>query len=292
LGSVEIRFLAVIAIIGLIAFVIRELMTSDPVVRLRVLKLSTYATGVFLMTVLGFVLFGSLVLVPILLQTLMGYSALQAGIAMAPRGLGSFIANPVVGLMVGRTGPRKLLVLGMVGAAITLFWLGTLNLDAGYWNYFWPQFIQGITLALLFVPLTTVTMDPIPKEEMGNAASIFNLMRNLGGSFGIAAGTTMLERHTQTNLDLLGSHVSLASPMTQSILTRLRSAFMMRGFDATAASSQANAALFGMVQRQAAMLSFIYIFRFMGAIFLLMTPLVLIMKSPRRSQAGPPAAGS
>ncbi|MBZ5496701.1 MAG: DHA2 family efflux MFS transporter permease subunit [Acidobacteriia bacterium] len=283
-GSAAIRYLTLIAAVGLIAFVIRELTTSDPVVRLRVLKVATYSAGVFLMTMLGFVLYGSLILVPILLQTLMGYPALEAGIAMAPRGMGSFIANPIVGVMVGRVGPRKLLALGLAAGAATLFWLGSVNLSAGYWSFFWPQFIQGVSLALLFVPLTTVTMSPIPKEEMGNATSIFNLMRNLGGSFGIATGTTILDRRIQKNTDLLGRHVNAGGPLTESFRARLRSAFIMRGIDPAAAKIRANAALFGMVQRQAAMLSFIYVFRFLGLVFLLMLPLVLIMKSPKQRE--------
>src|SRR6202000_239777 len=121
------------------------------------------APGLFLMPVLGFVLYGSLLLVPIFLQTLLGYPALEAGIAMAPRGLGSFLMMPLVGAVMGRFDPRKLLAVGLVGGAWSLYALSQLSLDAGYWDIFWPQFIQGAALALLFVPLTTATMDPIPK---------------------------------------------------------------------------------------------------------------------------------
>ena len=94
---------------------------------------------------------------------------------------------PLVGTVLSRLDPRKVLAVGLTGAAWSLYALARLNLKAGYWDIFWPQFIQGAALAMLFVPLTTATMDPIPKEEMGNATSMFNLMRNLGGSFGIAA---------------------------------------------------------------------------------------------------------
>jgi MFS transporter, DHA2 family, multidrug resistance protein len=288
--SVEIRILLAIAIVGLIAFVIRELTTEHPVVNLRVLKIATYSAGVFLMTMLGFVLFGSLILIPILLQTLMGYPALQAGLAMAPRGIGSFLANPIIGLLVGRIGPRKLLGVGMVAAAVTLFWLGALNLNAAYADFFWPQFIQGISLALLFVPLTTVTMNPIPKEEMGNATSIFNLMRNIGGSLGIAASATMLDRGMQRNINILGRNVNGDGLLTQSILSRMSSAFVMRGFDPVTAKNRAEVALFGMVQRQAAMLSFIHVFRFMAIVFFCMLPLILIMKSPKRHKGVGPIA--
>ena len=282
--------LAVIAVAGLIAFVIRELMTSDPVVHLRVFKMRTYSTGVFLMTTLGFVLYGSLVLLPILLQTLLGYPALQAGIAMAPRGIGSFIAMPVIGIILAKYGARKLLALGLAGGGLTLFWLGQLNLDAGYWDVCWPQFYQGIALGFLFVPLTTITMDPIPKEEMGNATSMFNLMRNLGGSMGIAATTTMLSRLQQKHINLLGADVNPFNPQAQALLNQLRYGFLARGSDAVTASRRAYGAAFGLVVRQASMISFVQIFRLLGLLFLLIMPLILIMKPPR-TRRGEVSAG-
>ena len=204
--------LAVVSAVALAFFLAHELRVEHPVVDLRVLRLRTYSVGVFLMTMVGFVLFGSLVLLPIFLQTLLGYPALQAGIALAPRGIGSFLAMPLVGIILGRVDARRLLALGLVGGSVTLFWLGTLNLDVGYWDVFWPQFVQGISLALLFVPLTTITMDPIPREGMGNATSIFNLMRNIGGSLGIAVATTVLSRQQQVHTNLLGSHVDPYNP--------------------------------------------------------------------------------
>src|SRR4029077_2458401 len=142
----------------LVVFIIRELTTADPVLHLRVFRERTYATGVFLMTTLGFVMYGSLVLLPLFLQTVLGYPAIEAGIAMAPRGLGSFIAMPIVGFLTTKVDPRKLLSIGLIGGAITLFQLGSLNLQVGYWDIFWPQFFQGLSMGLIFVPLTTITM--------------------------------------------------------------------------------------------------------------------------------------
>jgi DHA2 family multidrug resistance protein len=280
-GSDEIRILALLAGIGLLAFVIREVKTRQPVVDLSVLKVPTYSTGVFLMTVLGFVLYGSLVLLPILLQTLFGYPALEAGITMSPRGIGSLIAMPVVGFILTRFGGRKLLALGLVSGGLTLFWLGDINLQAGFWDLCWPQFFQGISLALLFVPLTTVTMDPISNEGMGNATSIFNLMRNIGGSLGIAASTTMLARRQQSNFDLLGSNITPTSIALRSAYSRIRSAFLARGKSEIEASRLANAAILSLVMNQSSMRSFVEVFRFLGLIFLLVVPLLLIMKSPQ-----------
>ena len=256
--------LALVSAVALAAFLANELRVDHPVVDLRVFRLRTYSAGVFLMTMVGFVLFGSLVLLPIFLQTLLGYPALQAGIALAPRGMGSFLAMPAVGLLIGRIDARRLLALGLVGGAGTLFWLGSLNLSTGYWDVFWPQFLQGVSLALLFVPLTTITMDPIPRESMGNATSIFNLMRNIGGSFGIAVATTVLSRQQQVHANVLGAHVDVYNPQARALFEQLRAGFVARGADMVTAGERAQAALFGIVQRQAAMLSFMDVFRLMG----------------------------
>ncbi len=286
-GSHFITLLTVVAAVFLTAFIIYELRIRHPVVNLKVLKVRTYGTGVFLMTVLGFVLYGSLVLLPVFLQTLLNYPALQAGIAMAPRGLGSFLAMPIVGAILARLDPRKLLAVGIVGTAFTLFQLSHLNLNAGYWDVFWPQFYQGLAMALLFVPLTTVTMDPIPREEMGNATSIFNLMRNLGGSLGIAGATTLLARHEQLHINRLGSNITIYTPQAQAALNQMRHLFMSQGNDAATATNRAYAALFGSVQQQASMLSFLDVFHLLGVIFLFVLPALILMKRPRH--AGPVA---
>jgi DHA2 family multidrug resistance protein len=163
--------------------------------------------------------------------------------------------------------------------------LSKLNLQAGYWDIFWPQLAQGAGMALLFVPLTTVSMDAIPRERMGNATSLFNLMRNIGGSIGIAMTGTMLVRNQQATTSVIGSHISAYDPQTQATFTRMRAAFVAAGADVTTATSRAYAALFGMVQRQAAMVSFVGIFQFLGLLFLVLIPLVLVMRRPKRGPA-------
>jgi len=280
--------LGIICVIGLSAFIARELLARDPVVHLRVFRNRTYATGVFLMTMLGFVLYGSLVLLPIFLQTLLGYPAMEAGLALFPRGLGSFLGMPLVGVLLSKFDSRKLLAIGMVGASFTLFQLSWLNLNAGYWNIFWPQFIQGAALSLLFVPLTTSTMDPIPVQEMGNATSLFNLLRNLGGSIGIAMSNTYLFRRQQMHTARLGSHVNPYNPLAMNMVQGLRSELERRGEDAVTALHQAWGAVFGMVQQQAAMQSFVDTFRLLGLIFLLLVPMLLLMKRPGH-KGGPSA---
>ena len=275
----------VLSVASLAAFIIRSLKIENPIVNLRVFKERTYATGVFLMTVLGFVLYGSLVLLPVWLQSLLGYPALAAGIAMSPRGLGSMLGMPFVGMLIGRFDARKFLAAGLFIAACTLFRFSQLSADVGYWDLFWPQFIQGISLSLLFVPLTTITMNRIAKEHMGNATSIFNLLRNIGGSVGIAGVVTMFARRQQTFINTLGSHVTAYSPQTQAMSHGLQSSFQAGGSDPVTASHQAYAGLFGMVQRQAVMLSFLDVFQLLAIIFLAIIPLIFLMKRP--GKAGP-----
>ena len=273
--------LAIISVICLVALVIHELTTDDPVVDLRVFKLRSYAVGVFLMTTLGFVLYGSMVLLPIMLQTVLAYPPLQAGIAMAPRGVGSFFMMPLTGLMTGRFDARKLLTAGLLIGGLTLIWLSWLNLQAGYWDIFWPQLIQGVGMSLVFVPLTTVSMDPVPRERMGNATSLFNLMRNIGGSVGIATTGTMLARQQQSTTALLGRNVTVYDTTSQSMLAQMKMSFVAAGADAVTATQRAYAALFGLVQRQATMVSFVQIFQLLGIMFIALVPLVLLMQRPK-----------
>ena len=231
------------AAVALLIFIAHEIRARDPVVHLRVFKNRTYSAGVLLMTTMGFVLYGSMLLLPVFLQTLLGYPAVDAGVAMAPRGLGSFLMMPVVGTVLGRFDPRKVHSAGLVGSAWTLWALSRLNLQAGYWDIFWPQFIQGACLAMLFVPLTTATMDPIPKEEMGNATSMFNLMRNVGGSVGIASATTFLFRREQLHINQLGANVNPFNPSSQMYLDGLESRMLAHGADQQTALHQAQVAV-------------------------------------------------
>ncbi len=273
--------MSVLAIVGLVGFVWRELTTEHPVVDLRVFRVPTYSLGVAITAVLGFVLYGSLVLLPVMLQTVMGYPPVQAGMAMAPRGIGSFIAMPLVGLATQKFDGRKLVAFGLVLGAFTLFWLSWLNLSAGYWDLFWPQLFQGFALGLLFVPLTTITMAPIAKEEMGNAASLFNLMRNQAGGMGIAFVTTMLARRRAYHASVLGAHITAYGGTSPSYIEGLRGAFMARGADAVTATQRAYAAISGLVAREAATLSFIDLFWLLAIFFLAMVPLLFFMKRPR-----------
>jgi DHA2 family multidrug resistance protein len=273
--------LAVISISALVLFIFWELFVPHPVVQLRIFKERSYATGVLLMTVVGFVLYGSMVLLPIFLQSLLGYPAVRAGIAMFPRGLGSFVMMPLTGILVSRFDPRKLLGIGVMGAAFSMWQLSTINLNAGYWEIFWPQFLQGISLSLLFVPLTTVTMGGIARESMGYATSMFNLLRNLGGGIGIAFATTYLTRQQQVHQSVLAAHVDPLNPAAQNTIGSIAASMQAGGADATLAMRRAYGAIQGMVDRQAMMLSFLDSFRFMAVVFVLVLPLLLLLRRAR-----------
>jgi len=279
-GTHWITVLMVVAMVTGAAFIIYELRVGHPVVNLRVFKDRSYTTGVFLMSLLGVGLYGTTVLIPLVLQTLLGYPAMRAGIAMSPRGIGSFIAMPVVGIILTKFDPRKLLTAGIVVCGLTLYQLSRLDLNAGFWDFFWPQFFMGLSLGLVFVPLTTISMGGIPKETMGNATSLFNLVRNLGGSIGISAVSTMQTRFQQRNILQLGEHVNPFSDAARRMMAAMQGMFSAQGGDPVAAMRQARAALFGMVERQASMLAYNSIFMILAGLFVIMLPFIFLMRRP------------
>ncbi|HEX6803919.1 MAG TPA: DHA2 family efflux MFS transporter permease subunit [Terriglobales bacterium] len=280
-SSTYIRIFAVACVAGLLLFIIRELNAAHPVVDLRALRDRSFSTGVFLISMLGFSLYASLVLLPIYLQTLLGYPAYQAGLALSPRGLGSLLTTPLVGYLTSRVDPRKLLVFGLLLGSFTMFQLSGLNLNAGYNDILWPQILQGVALSFLFIPLMAASMAGISKEKMGNATSIFNLMRNIGGSFGIAIMTTFLVRRTQMHQSHLAEKVTPGSLEAQRIVQQMQAWFYASGADSQAAHRKALGALYGMVQRHASMLSFVESFWIMGVIFLAIIPFLWLLRNPR-----------
>ena len=273
--------LACITVVMLLTFVVREFFVKNPIVDLRIFRDRSFAAGVVMITAVGFVLYGSMVILPIILQTLFGYPALEAGIVMAPRGVGSLLFTLVVGLLISRVDVRWLSGYGITLCAITMFWFGFLNINLGYWDLFWPQIFQGISFSLLMIPLTTLAMRYISKEEMGNATSIFNLMRNIGGSVGIATATTMMERNRQMYINILGANVTPYDHTSQQTLSGLQSMLTAAGADPVTAGERAHAMLFGVVQRHATMLSFIDLMRLFGILFIILLPLLWLTGSSK-----------
>ncbi len=285
-GSHFIILLAIVAVGGLVAFVIRELWARDPIVHLRVFRNRTYATGVLLMTLLGFILYGSLVILPLFLQTLLNYTSLAAGIWTSPRGLGSLIFMPITGILLSRRwDARRLLAVGFITAGGALYAFSLFNLNSGTWNIFWPQLIQGAGMAFVFVPLTTVTMDPVPNHEMGNATSLFNLMRNLGGSMGISFATTLVARRAQFHQQRLDASLNVYSPRVRQALQRTQLLAQHAGASPSVAHGQALAMLYGGLRQQASLLSYLDGFYLFAIIFFCMVPLIWLMHRPKAGRA-------
>ena len=282
LGSREIRIEAFCCIVGLLFFVIRELTVDNPIVDLRALKDRSFAVGVLLMSLVGFCLYASMVLLPQYLETLLNYPSMQAGLALSPRGLGSFALTFIVGAIAARVDVRRLLVTGFLVGATTMFMLARLNLNAGYWDIFWPQVMQGGAMACMFIPLSAAAMSHVPREKMGNATSIFNLMRNIGGSVGIAIMTTLLARRQQFHQSRLDrAHPPRPAPglgHAASVHPVLRSPRLRPGHRL----APAYGAMLGQLQQHAAMLSFVEAFKIMGLVFLVMIPLVALLKDPKK----------
>jgi MFS transporter, DHA2 family, multidrug resistance protein len=273
--------LAVLTVIGITGLIIRELKTDHPVVDLTVFKYRSFAVGTFLMTVVGFVLYGSTVLLPLFMQVLLGYTATHAGVTNLPRGLASFLAMPFIGYLTSKVDVRKLLGAGILASATAMFLLSRLNLNVGFHDFLWPLALQGAALGLIFVPLTTVTNDPVPRERLGNATSLFNLMRNIGASIGISTVATMQVRNTQKHIHDLGAQVTASNLEWQRTIAGLQQFYMGKGADSVTALKRAYGASFGMVQQQASMLSYADVFRFLGILFLVMFPLIFLMKRPQ-----------
>jgi DHA2 family multidrug resistance protein len=288
-GSHFIVTLMVLAVIGLGGLIVRELKAEHPVIDLSVFRYRSYAVGTLLMTAVGFVLYGSTVLYPLMMQELLGYTATHAGVTNFPRGTASFLFMPFVGFLTGKVDARKLLAAGLLLTAAAMFEVSFFSLDVGFWDFAFPLVLQGVGLGLIFVPLTTVSNDEIPRERIGNATSIFNLMRNIGASVGISSVETLQFRNMQTHINYLGQHVNEASPQTQQTLAGLRQSFMLKGADAVTATHQAHGAMWGQLQQQASMLAYNDVFRFLGGLFLVMLPLLFLMKKPRGGK-GPPMA--
>jgi DHA2 family multidrug resistance protein len=277
--------LAVLAVVGLGGLIVRELKAEHPIIDLSVFRYRSYAIGTFIMTVVGFVLYGSTVLLPLLMQELLGYTATHAGITNLPRGMASFLCMPLIGYLTGKVDSRKLLAAGFLATAFAMYRISLFSLGVASWNFWLPLTIQGAGLGLIFVPLTTVTNDPVPKERMGNATSIFNLMRNVGASIGISMVETVQVRKAQMHINILGEHVNPANPRARQTIDGLRALFISHGKDPATATRQAYGAVWGMVQQQAAMLAYNDVFRFLGLMFLVMLPLIFLMRKPKKGGA-------
>ncbi len=290
-GSHFIITLAIVAGILLPAFVIWELCVPEPIVHFRLLADRTFAAGIGLVTITGFILYGSLVLLPLFMQTLLGWTSLIAGIWTSPRGIGNALCLPLVGYLLGRGWDGRWMVsTGLVVTSIAFFGYSTMTLSSGTWDILGYQVNQGVGMAFIFVPMTTLTMAPISKAETGFATSLYSVMRNIGSSVGISFVTTWVARRSQFHQGALTSHLLPGSLLVQQYLGQARQIFQQGGSDALTATRRAQAQMYAVVQQQASLLSFMEVFWLMGLLFLLAIPLVWLMR--RAADKGDGAANS
>src|SRR5438270_937232 len=214
-SSTPIVWCAVLSTGAFIAFIVRELTTAFPIVDLRVLKNRNFAVGATMILLLGALLYGTTAILPLFMQNLLHYTALDAGIAMSPRGIGAFLTTIAVGRIVGKISNRILIGVGFLLLAYSCFLLGNINLEVGRGSIVMPIIVSGVAISMIFVPLTTSTMGTLAQDQIGNASGIFNLMRNVGGSVGIAMITTLVARSAQVNQILLSTHTSQFNPVFQ-----------------------------------------------------------------------------
>jgi DHA2 family multidrug resistance protein len=280
---------AVISVVSMIAFIIRELCVEHPLVDLRIFKNRNFAIGLMLMTLLGGVLYGTTAALPIFLQTMMGYPALQSGYALSPRGIGAFITTFIVGRLVGRIRSRYLLLTGFCLLATSSFWLSHINMEIGIGNIIWPSVLNGIAISFIFVPLTTTTMGYLQQTQIGNATGLYNLMRNLGGSFGIAFVTTIIARRSQMHQALMVGHVTPFDAALRDRLAATTAALTPHSGSVTA-SQQAYSLIYDKVVQQAKLWAFVDNFTIFGMVCLACIPLIFLFKRVKRGAAPAGAA--
>ena len=279
-GATWIRWVTAISVAAFLGFFTRELTNRDPIVQLRVLGNRSFLFGTMIAGLYGVALYGLTALLPLFLQTVIGYPALDSGLAVSPRGLGSLIAMIVVGMLSNRVDGRMLLAFGFAVFGVSALMLSDVNLTISMGSVAIPNFINGFGGGFVFVPLTTMTMGLLRKQEIGNAAGIYNLIRNIGGSIGIAALTANLARGSQAHQDYLGAHLDAGDPAAGSTIAGLAAHFSLAGADPVTAHREALGALYGSLQQQAAVLAYADNFRSLGYLTLGCIPLVLLLARP------------
>jgi DHA2 family multidrug resistance protein len=274
---------AVFAGVMFISFVVWEMLVKEPIVNLRILANRNFAVGTALMTVLGIVLYGTIALLPLFLQTLLGYPALQSGLAVSPRGFGSITSMIIVGRLIGKINGRYLLLFGFSLLAFSTYLFSDINLQISMRSIVWPGVMSGFAMGFVFVPLTTMAMGTLENDQIGNASGVFNLMRNTGGSLGIAAVTTMLARGAQLHQAAMVSHLTPYDPAFQQRVHDLAGTISSEA--GSAASQQAYGSIYGTLVRQASLMSYIDNFRLLSFLCVICIPLVFLFKTVKRSKA-------
>jgi MFS transporter, DHA2 family, multidrug resistance protein len=284
-GSNLVVMLAILSAVSLTFLVINEYYSEHPVVNLKLFKDRTFTSGATVMFFVFLNLFGSIVLLPIFLQTLMGYTSFYAGLVLGPGGIATLLAMPVAGKLVSKTNPKRILAVGISLCAVSTFMMSRLNLTGDFWTFVWPRVVLGLGMGLTFIPLTTMTLSHIPREHMTEASSLYNLLRNLGGSVGIAFTTTMLSRRAQFHQTRLAGHLSPFNTAYHFQNNAMASFLGSKGIP----PAGTNGIMYGELIRQSTTLAFNDAFLTICVLILCVLPLVIIMKRAAPAAGGPPA---
>jgi DHA2 family multidrug resistance protein len=275
-----IRWFALTSAVSLAVFIMWELKSRAPIVQLRVFRDRNFAVGTLLFTLVGVCLYSAITLIPLFLQTLLGYPALQSGLAVAPRGVGALLTMPIVGFLTTKVDFRKLIGTGFFLVSASLWVIGNLTMEISIWHIAWPSVVQGVGLALLFVPLATVSMGNLAQKDIGNASGIFNLMRNVGGGVGIALLTTYLTRHSQANQAV---QVSRLTPWDFAYRHKLDEVgnYFGNHLGTAEAYNHAQRFIYDSLLQQSQLLAFVQSFRMLAVLSLICIAVAVLLKKVR-----------
>lgn len=273
-------FLSILSFFGFILFIWRELTYEHPIVNLRVLRDKNLMSGTIMTFILGFGLYGSTFIIPIYTQSVLGWTALQAGLLLIPSSITTGIMMPFIGNLLQKGVPQKYLIAaGFTIFFIYSYWMHILiTPDTGAELMFWPLVVRGIGLGLLFVPITTLALSTLKGKEIGEGAAFTGMMRQLGGSFGIAIITTMISRLNQQHRVDLIPNISAVNVQVQERIQQLQYFFISKGFSASEALKRAYKILDLSITKQSTVLSYMDIFLYLGLLFIICVPFVLLIK--------------
>ncbi|WP_157207363.1 MDR family MFS transporter [Mariniflexile maritimum] len=272
--------LSITSLFGLILFIWREMTYEHPIVNLKVLKDGNLRIGTIMTFILGFGLYGSTFIIPIYTQSVLGFTATDAGLILVPSSITTAIMMPFIGKMLQNGVPQKYLVTGgfVIFFIYSLWMFLMMTPDTGVEHFFWPLVVRGVGLGLLFVPITTLSLSTLKGKDIGDGAAFTGMTRQLGGSFGIAIITTFIARWTQQHrVDLL-PNISAINFKVQERIQGLQHMFMNKGFSANEALDKAHKILDVSVTKQATVLSYMDVFLYLGVLFLACVPFVLLIK--------------
>jgi DHA2 family multidrug resistance protein len=287
-SAVWIRWATLVLVISFASFIYWQLRTKNPIVDLSVFKNRNFALGCVLIGLFGGVIYGVVTLLPLFYQTLMGYTAWAAGLAVSPRGVGAILIMPVIGILTSKIDNRYLIATGFVLFGFTSIWFANLTLDMSQWSMLWPIILSGAASGMVFVPLSTTAMGTLKNEQIGNASGLYNLLRNVGGSIGISIVSTLVARHQQIHRAELSRYISQGQVVDQT-LNNLRGVM-----SAAAGPIISNLRSYGLIQQtldqQAATYAYVDDFRYLAIICFLCAPIVFLVKKVRARKGAAPAA--